>query len=309
MDIELVKTVGLRLAALFFALLTAAHLAVAFNVSTFVIGVLLVLFFAPSLRDWMFSRGVPRPPLKYAALAVAIAVAGQFGFTIARLNQDAQERADAEAAKAHLAEQVEHAKQEERGRYLAHKQEQLAGITRRSENGQFAEARAQVARLQSLISDPDLEAELKVIDLAEARRMKDDEALPLETRVKYYKMVVGAEPGNASLRAKAMALDTQLLAQQAEQKRQQAAVLRKQFIERQFSQWNGAHMELERAIKDTMKNPDSYEHVSTRYIDKGNSIIVLTKFRGTNSFGAIVPSVVRAEIDDSGRIKSMETLE
>jgi len=70
-------------------------------------------------------------------------------------------------------------------------------------------------------------------------------------------------------------------------------------LENQFSQWNGAHKELERIILESMNDPDSYEHVETRYRvikDSGNSHLLLTtQFRGKNSFGGVVRQEVVAK--------------
>ena len=65
-------------------------------------------------------------------------------------------------------------------------------------------------------------------------------------------------------------------------------VRHKKMIEAQFSSWDGSHINLTKAIKDAMNDPDSYEHISTKYFDLGDHIKVVTEFRGTNSFGAKV---------------------
>jgi len=76
-------------------------------------------------------------------------------------------------------------------------------------------------------------------------------------------------------------------------------------IEKQFSVWNGAHRNLQIYIKENMSDPDSYEHVDTKFNDKGTYLIVLTKFRGKNAFGATVTSTVKAEIGLNGKIWSI----
>lgn len=77
---------------------------------------------------------------------------------------------------------------------------------------------------------------------------------------------------------------------------------REERIKRQFSAWDGEHIKLSKYVKNHMKNPDSYEHVETRYSDKDDKITVATKYRGTNSFGAIVTSFATAEVDLDGDI-------
>ena len=82
----------------------------------------------------------------------------------------------------------------------------------------------------------------------------------------------------------------------------ESAAIRKKSIEDQFSAWNGVHINLERAIKTSMNNPKSFEHVQSGYTDMGDYILVETKFRGTNAFGAIVMNSVRAKVDLQGNI-------
>ncbi|MBB4866833.1 tetratricopeptide (TPR) repeat protein [Pseudomonas nitritireducens] len=73
-------------------------------------------------------------------------------------------------------------------------------------------------------------------------------------------------------------------------------------IEAQFSGWDGSHRGLERVAKSMMKNPDSFEHVETRYSDKGKYIRVGMTYRGTNSFGAVVPGTIVADFDLEGNL-------
>lgn len=56
--------------------------------------------------------------------------------------------------------------------------------------------------------------------------------------------------------------------------KQQLAEQHKKQIEAQFSAWDGSHRGLEKVVKDAMNDPDSYDHVETRYVDKGDYLIV-----------------------------------
>ena len=67
-----------------------------------------------------------------------------------------------------------------------------------------------------------------------------------------------------------------------------APLTRKQQVESQFSSWNGAHRNLEQRVKAGLKDPDSYEHIETRYTDKGDYISVYMKYRAKNGFGGYV---------------------
>ncbi len=54
---------------------------------------------------------------------------------------------------------------------------------------------------------------------------------------------------------------------------------RKAKIEKQFSAWDGKHIAFSRMIQESLKNPDSFKHVETRYEDKGDYILVAMKYR------------------------------
>jgi hypothetical protein len=75
-----------------------------------------------------------------------------------------------------------------------------------------------------------------------------------------------------------------------------------QKLKSQFSSWDGSHRKLEAYIKEHMNDPDSYEHVETKYWETKGGLIVQTKFRGTNAFGAIVTQTVKAVVDEDGGI-------
>lgn len=68
-------------------------------------------------------------------------------------------------------------------------------------------------------------------------------------------------------------------------------------IKNQFSVWDGSHLKLERFIKKSMNDPDSYEHVKTTYWDMQNYLVVKTVFRGNNAFGAKVMNSVKVKTD------------
>ncbi|HUM52138.1 MAG TPA: hypothetical protein PK431_09995 [Chitinophagales bacterium] len=77
---------------------------------------------------------------------------------------------------------------------------------------------------------------------------------------------------------------------------------RKEKIEKLFSPWDGSHIELTRYIKKNMNDPDSYEHIETRFGDQGDYILVVTKFRGKNAFGGKVINTVTAKVDFDGNV-------
>lgn len=73
-------------------------------------------------------------------------------------------------------------------------------------------------------------------------------------------------------------------------------------IEKQFSSWDGSHPALSRLLEDNMRDPDSYEHIETRFREDGNSIFVVTKFRGANGFGGMTIQTVSARVDFNGNV-------
>lgn len=73
-------------------------------------------------------------------------------------------------------------------------------------------------------------------------------------------------------------------------------------IKSQFSTWDGSHIEFTKLIKQSMNNPKSYEHVKTTYAEYDNYIIVLTQFRGTNAFGAVVTNYMKAKYSIDGKL-------
>ena len=65
-------------------------------------------------------------------------------------------------------------------------------------------------------------------------------------------------------------------------------------IEQCFSKWDGSHIELTKLLKSSMNDPDSYEHVETRYWSRDNEIYIITTYRGKNGFGATVKESMAA---------------
>ena len=74
----------------------------------------------------------------------------------------------------------------------------------------------------------------------------------------------------------------------------------------QFSGWDGSYRPLEKAIKESMNDEDSYKHIKTTYriLMKGTPhAIVSTTFSGTNAYAARVKQTISADVDiKSGQI-------
>jgi len=80
-------------------------------------------------------------------------------------------------------------------------------------------------------------------------------------------------------------------------------------IEKQFSAWDGSHTKLYLLVKNNLKDPDSLEHINTRYIkhrDKdgnfNNIITVNMSYRAKNSFGGYVVEQISADYDVNGNL-------
>lgn len=78
--------------------------------------------------------------------------------------------------------------------------------------------------------------------------------------------------------------------------------IREETIKGAFSGWDGSHSNLERYVKKNLKDPDSYEHIETRYGDRGDHIYVLMKYRAKNSFGGYVIETITATTEIDGTI-------
>lgn len=77
---------------------------------------------------------------------------------------------------------------------------------------------------------------------------------------------------------------------------------RKDIVEKQFSDWDGSHIKLTKLIKENMHDPNSYEHIETKYKDNIDFIFVTTKYRGKNAFGAKVINSTSVNADIEGNI-------
>jgi hypothetical protein len=86
------------------------------------------------------------------------------------------------------------------------------------------------------------------------------------------------------------------------QKQEEFNKNRKENIEKQFSSWDGSHPKLSRMIKENCRNPDSYEHIETKFRDDGNYIFVITKYRAQNAFGGMAIGTVSANVDFKGNV-------
>jgi len=79
-------------------------------------------------------------------------------------------------------------------------------------------------------------------------------------------------------------------------------ITREEQIQTSFSGWDGSHKKLTELIKESMNDPDSFQHDNTVYWDMKDHIRVKTTFRGKNAFGGVVKNTVFAKADLQGNI-------
>lgn len=94
-----------------------------------------------------------------------------------------------------------------------------------------------------------------------------------------------------------------LVAQQKEEYEKRKA----EFEEKCLSSWDGSNRELVRIVKESMNDPDSFEHVETLYKLYKDYAVVIMKFRGNNAFGGKVLNSVTAKVNiEDGSVISVE---
>ena len=77
---------------------------------------------------------------------------------------------------------------------------------------------------------------------------------------------------------------------------------RKKEISKLLSSWDGSHRGLVKKVKRQLHDSKSFEHVETRYIDNGDSISLIMKYRAKNLFGAKKLEIATGKIDNQGNL-------
>lgn len=68
-----------------------------------------------------------------------------------------------------------------------------------------------------------------------------------------------------------------------------------------LSAWDGSHRELVRTLKDTLRDPDSFEHIETKITpvnDKGMHVLMM-RYRARNGFGGMNLGSLMATVNNS----------
>jgi hypothetical protein len=65
----------------------------------------------------------------------------------------------------------------------------------------------------------------------------------------------------------------------------------------QFSGWDGSNYAMTKRIKSILNDPDSYEHIETRYKDKGTYLAVYSTISAKNAFGGRIKNTFMGIVD------------
>ncbi len=93
--------------------------------------------------------------------------------------------------------------------------------------------------------------------------------------------------------------------QQSLTQAQKDSIAKQEKVNKSFSAWDGSHNNLVKYVKDRMNDPNSFEHVSTKYWIIGETIVVLMVYRGKNAFGGVITENIKAETNIEGEIKKV----
>lgn len=296
-----------------FITLTAALSVGAFNIWAVLVGLIGVALCLPPLRELIASK----LKLRVSGAPLVIICFILVGIQVTLVGDTFSENSKADEAKKEqeMKDRVANARAKALAEFNEGKVAILKNVSDLVGQGKVSEARDIVFKYSAVSQDPDLANAKRLVDYEYARaELKNEANMPLHKRVELYKFLAAYDVKNTAVVAKAKALEKELAdklaAEAAAKAKAEEMAKRKQTIEAQFSGWDGSHPRVEAAIKASMKDPDSYKHVETRYVDKGGStFLVFTTIRGTNSFGGVVPNSFVAEVSLDGRVVSLRNTE
>lgn len=284
---------------------------VAALVMTPMAGVILIVASAlllPPVRQWAFRR----TQKSLSPKARVVAMGALFFIFIVAINHDAARNEKELAAQEAMqrAEQAAKDRQERIDYFHANRESILAEAKAALDAKDYQRAIVLSSKYVET-GDPELLslnasakerlAEIRKQELT-AKLLADLKTLPAsdaQGNQKAYAQLASLYPDSTEYRSK---LDQYNAKVKEEQEAQQRAERRKKQLESQFSAWDGSHRGLERVIKDSMNDPDSYDHVETVYWDRGDHLVVRTTFRGKNAFGGVVKNSVKARVSLDGQV-------
>lgn len=262
----------------------------------------------PPVRSFVYSKTNKELPVKVRAVSIFVLVIAFGVFLGQSQDRKAQELAAQQAQE--KAEKTAQIRQEKIDYFNANREEIIslakAALSAKeyqsvlSQSNKYlvagdkeleqmnAQAKKELAAIQKAEKTEKLLAELKSVPTEEYEKNKN-----------LYQQLVNLHPDNEKYKSKLKFYKTKI---SEEKEKARIAAERKKKIERQFSAWDGSHRGIERLIKKTMNDPDSYNHVKTVYWDMGKHLVVKTTFRGKNAFGGVVVNWVKAKSDMDGNI-------
>ena len=137
--------------------------------------------------------------------------------------------------------------------------------------------------------------------------LKEKSNIEPERQLEIYTALSKESPSDRNLQKKAAEakrfVDELKLVKQA----QEELARHKENVKKQFDAWNGSHPTAVKAVKALMHNPDSFEHVETRYtLPTKNTTLIMMTYRGTNAFGAVVTNVAKVRLNAEGGLIGLE---
>jgi hypothetical protein len=154
------------------------------------------------------------------------------------------------------------------------------------QNAKFQSALKKYQEARRIAQQKAAEAErLKKIQnlLAKAKTLPVE---PYEPNLEVYKQLSSLDPSNKTYRAKV--------------KTYQSKIERKKKVEGLFSKWDGSYAPLKKYVKEKMNDPSSFDHVETKFSDRGNHVYIIMTFRGKNAFGGTIINKVTAKVEFEG---------
>ena len=156
--------------------------------------------------------------------------------------------------------------------------------------------------------DPDISHVQQLAQTAKRIQALSDELATKPDAVRslaIYEELKALQPSNPLWPAMIEEIHPRATEARIQQLQAQAVVDRAQAVKRLFSGWDGSVYVVEQAVKARLKDPDSYKHIETKYIDSGvGNIKVFTQYRARNSFNAVIPGTASAEVSPTGELIS-----
>ena len=241
--------------------------------------------------------------LKAISILVTLLVAlGIFGNIMNRIEAHQKE----EEAKAKILAARKLAK-EKRDEFEANKPQLLEQVKRLIDQGKPDDALASLAKFVQY-KDPDISHVQQLAQTAKRIQALSDELATKPDAVRslaIYEELKALQPSNPLWPAMIEEIHPRATEARIQQLQAQAVVDRAQAVKRLFSGWDGSVYVVEQAVKARLKDPDSYKHIETKYIDSGvGNIKVFTQYRARNSFNAVIPGTASAEVSPTGELIS-----